>query len=59
MREPCELSQQTPTFLLQCEHAKAAGLKPRVCFRNLAVPQVGVRGWACVHGRARGCGWVA
>jgi len=41
MRDPCEQSQANPDFLLACEHAKAAGLKPRICYRNLAVPQAG------------------
>ncbi|KAF5827858.1 phosphoenolpyruvate carboxykinase, splice variant [Dunaliella salina] len=40
MRNPCEQSQANPEFLLACEHAKAAGLKPRICYRNLAVPQL-------------------
>eukprot|EP00197_Chlamydomonas_leiostraca_P009659 CAMPEP_0202865056 /NCGR_PEP_ID=MMETSP1391-20130828/5165_1 /ASSEMBLY_ACC=CAM_ASM_000867 /TAXON_ID=1034604 /ORGANISM="Chlamydomonas leiostraca, Strain SAG 11-49" /LENGTH=556 /DNA_ID=CAMNT_0049544849 /DNA_START=78 /DNA_END=1748 /DNA_ORIENTATION=+ len=40
MREPCEVSQGCPKFLQACEHAKAAGLKPKIVYRNLAVSQL-------------------
>lgn len=42
MREPCEATQSSPDFLLQCRHAQEAGLSPKVVYRNLAVPQVGL-----------------
>lgn len=40
MRDPCSQAQGCPKFLQESEHAKAAGLKPKIVYRNLAVSQL-------------------
>mmetsp|Transcript_11436 Transcript_11436/g.20176 ORF Transcript_11436/g.20176 Transcript_11436/m.20176 type:complete len:559 (+) Transcript_11436:95-1771(+) len=40
MREPCDVTQGNPDFLLACKHAQESGLKPTKCYRNLGVGQL-------------------
>lgn len=40
MREPCDVTQGNPEFLLKSRHAQAAGLQPKIVYRNLAVSQL-------------------
>jgi phosphoenolpyruvate carboxykinase (ATP) len=39
-REVCPESQGSPDFLLNSKHAQESGLKPVICYRNLAVSQL-------------------